>query len=122
MKGKQQGPYTYSLCGRCGKIERPENVGGSLWILDNEMERQRRLERRSSSHQEFKEAERKLFAIPDGQIVIPGKCTCASPDPIKTGFVDNDEYYICCNCGRVYVPVGNSVPIGPTAKRAMFGR
>lgn len=121
-KGNQQGPYTYSLCGRCGKIERPEDADGSLWILDNEMERKRRLEKRKYSHQDFKEVERKLLAIPDGQIVIPGKCACTSPDPTKTGFVDNDEYYICCNCGRVYVPVGHSVPIGPTAKREMFGR
>ena len=121
-KGNQQGPYTYSLCGRCGKIERPKDTDGSLWILDNEMERKRRLEKRNYSHKDFKELERKLLAIPDGQIVIPGKCTCASPDPTKTGFVDNDEYYICCNCGRVYVPVGHSVPIGPTAKREMFGR
>ena len=121
-KGNQQGPYTYSLCGRCGKIERPKDTDGSLWILDNEMERKRRLEKRNYSHKDFKELERKLLAIPDGQIVIPGKCACTSPDPTKTGFVDNDEYYICCNCGKVYVPVGHSVPIGPTAKREMFGR
>lgn len=68
---------------------------------------------------EMKNAQDRLKAIPDGQVVVPGKCSCKEPDVIKTGFFDNQEFYVCLLCGRVYVPVNCNVPIGPTARREM---
>lgn len=112
--------YSYRFCLRCGKCRRPDlnsDFSSSRRILDNQLEMQLVVTnglRTCDYVNARKDVERKFINIPDGQIVFPGKCTCKGPDPIQDGCRNN---YVCVRCGRCYVPVGNTVPIGPTARK-----
>ncbi len=110
-------PYVYTLCKRCGKCVRdPDN----LFDVKVEVALQKAKNMTTSQFlAERKKAQARLLAIPDGQIVIPGKCVCEKPDVIKAGSLDGKEFYVCLLCGRCYVPVNNTVPIGPTARSEM---
>jgi hypothetical protein len=123
------GDYFYRLCGRCGKIFKPSRkIGerGEAEIIDTHIYNQY-FEQAGASiplpqyHAMLCQSEDKLLSIPDGQIVIPGKCTCKEPDPIKTGFVDNEEFFVCIFCGRVRLPEDSSIPMGPTLWRENMG-
>lgn len=108
--------YSYYFCLRCGKCRRPDLKWDSRVIFDNQLEMRLSTAKglRTSDYVNArKDVERKFMNIPDGQIVFPGKCTCKDPDPIRDGFMNN---YVCVRCGRCYVPVNNTVPIGPTAR------
>ena len=124
--------YAYHLCGRCGKVDRPWRKKGedanldSIRIIDNRIvKKYEECAGRDIPKYQYramlKRAEDSFIDIPDGQIVMSGKCNCKKPDPIKTGFVDNDEYYVCCSCGKVFIPTDCTVPTGPTAWREMMG-
>lgn len=110
-------PYVYTLCKRCGKCVRdPDN------LIDVKVEVALQKAKNMTTSQflaERKKAQARLLAIPDGQIVIPGKCVCEKPDVIKAGSLDGKEFYVCLLCGRCYVPVNNTVPIGPTARKEL---
>lgn len=111
--------YSYRFCLRCGKCRRPDlnsDFSSSRRIFDNQLEIQLAATnglRTCDYVNARKDVERKFINIPDGQIVFPGKCSCKEPDPIRDGFMNN---YVCVRCGLCYVPVNNTVPIGPTAR------
>lgn len=111
--------YSYRFCLRCGKCRRPNlkwDDSSSRRIFDNQLEIQLAATnglRTCDYVNARKDVERKFINIPDGQIVFPGKCSCKEPDPIRDGFMNN---YVCVRCGLCYVPVDNTVPIGPTAR------
>lgn len=116
-EGKTDCRYMYVLCRRCGKCVRdPDNV---FDVKVEEMLQKTKHMTTSQVLAERKKAQARLLAIPDGQIVIPGKCVCEKPDVIKAGSLDGKEFYVCLLCGRCYVPVNNTVPIGPTARSEM---
>lgn len=110
-------PYVYVLCRRCGKCMRnPDD------LIDVKVEEALQKAKHMTTSQmvaERKKSQDRLLAIPDGQIVFPGKCVCEKPDAIKAGSLDGKEFHVCLFCGRYYVPVNNAVPIGPTARKEM---
>ena len=118
----------YFICHRCGRVVHPDDRtirNQELKIFDVRLYKAI-LEQHGDivwrkAVVPLKKRQNQIASIPDGQIVIAGKCNCKEPDPIKTGFVDNDEYYICCVCGKVYLPVNGTVPTSPTAWREMMG-
>ena len=127
----ESGDYTYRLCGRCGRVDRPwrkKGADGEVRIRDNRIEKKYGEQAGSDiplSQYEamLRQSEDRLMDIPDGQVVIPGMCRCNEPDPIRTGFVDSqEEFFVCCFCGRVRVlDETGEMPIGPTAWAAMMG-
>ena len=82
--------YMYSICLTCGKVEK----GDGLMIVDYGVN--------SSDQGRLKEAQAKLLAIPDGQVVIPGKCTCPGTKK-ASDFVRAGGMMIHIDCGRVVV-------------------
>lgn len=110
-------PYVYVLCRRCGKCMRDSDD-----LIDVKVEEALQKAKHMTTSQvvaERKKSQDRLLAIPDGQIVFPGKCVCEKPDAIKAGGLDGKEFHVCLFCGRYYVPVNNTVPIGPTARKEM---
>ena len=85
-------PYTYSICLTCGKVEKGAEGYKGLMIIDNRYFK-------GSDRGKADAAQAKLFAIPDGQTVIPGKCACAKPDPLTAG-----PTRVCITCGLACVP------------------
>ena len=76
----------------------------------------------SDAFEPLKARQSKIESIPNGQIVVRGLCTCKVADPIKVGFTNKitEEFYVCCNCGRVREPDENGgVQNGPTALSEM---
>lgn len=127
----ESGDYTYRLCGRCGRVDRPwrkKGADGEVRIRDNRIEKKYGEQAGddiplAQYEAMLRQSEDRLLDIPDGQIVIPGMCRCNEPDPIRTGFVDSqEEFFVCCFCGRVRVlDETGEMPIGPTAWAAMMG-
>lgn len=110
-------PYVYVLCRRCGKCMRDSDD-----LIDVKVEEALQKAKHMTTSQvvaERKKSQDRLLAIPDGQIVFPGKCVCEKPDAIKAGGLDGKEFHVCLFCGRYYVPVNNTVSIGPTARKEM---
>ena len=90
--------YMYSICLKCGKVEKGTEGYRGIMILDTRY-------KMSASSEEFhkaRAAQAKLFAIPDGQVVIPGKCTCPGTKK-ASDFVRAGGMMVHIDCGRVMV-------------------
>lgn len=122
------GKYKYMICSLCGKCVTSQKIGDKYGdiaaseFVDIEIYDKWHDKAGSViSIQEYcrmQQASRdKLLAVPDGQIVIPGKCDCKYPDPVSVA-LKAEKFYVCCFCGLVRLPDKNgNMPIGPTAKR-----
>lgn len=118
-KASLLGDYQYRLCGRCWRLFKPKRSGDEAEIIDLRIERKygelagSRIP--TYKYKELlKQAENKLLDIPDGEVVIPGTCSCKVPDPISNAGSLSD--YVCILCGRVRLPDANgNMPQGPTA-------
>ena len=126
---KVEGDFIYIVCNKCGLCERNRQIGGDgpvrkCHIIDMRVCRKYGDQKgKTITPKQYEEllleADRKLLAIPDGQIVVPGKCVCTKPDPTSVGLY-TDKFYVCIICGRVRLPDDNGkMPIGPTMKRNM---
>ena len=85
-------PYTYSICLTCGKVEKAEEGYKGLMVIDNRYYK-------GADRGKADAEQAKLFEIPDGQVVIPGKCACPKPDPITAG-----PTRVCITCGLACIP------------------
>lgn len=85
-------PYMYSICLKCGKVEKAKEGYKGLMIIDNRYYK-------GSDRGKADAEQAKLFEIPDGQVVIPGKCACPKPDPITAG-----PTRVCITCGLTCIP------------------
>ena len=123
MYSKLECDLAYTVCGRCGHaVHSKDCAGEGLQIVDVKLYKE--LKRRNGGKLAWLDAvdplkarQSKLEAIPDGQIVVAGKCACREPDPIKVGFTNREtgEFFVCCLCGRVREPDENGdIPNGPT--------
>ena len=103
--------YLYTICTKCGKCHSNRHPGDP-YSLERAQIMDVRIMRKygdsigdNISRQEYeamlREAEDKLLAIPDGEIVIPGQCSCKKPAPLKVGVNSMDAFYVCETCGRV---------------------
>lgn len=111
-------PYVYMLCGDCGKCIRSDD------FFDVGVERMLQMTNDLTVRQVEdmrKKAQEKLFSIPDGQIVIPGKCMGVEHkvDMAKVGTVDNNEFTVCLACGRVCESAQKTDSIGSAARKGM---
>ena len=86
-------PYTYSLCLKCGKVEKGPDGYRGLMIVDNRHSK-------GADREMAMASQAKLFAIPDGQVVIPGKCTCPGSKK-ASDFVRAGGLMVHIDCGRV---------------------
>ena len=128
MYDKLKCDLAYTLCGRCGCVVRPKDcVGEGLQIVDVRLYKE--LKQKSGGKLSWSDAfdtlkarQSKIEAIPNGQIIVGGLCTCKVTDPISVGFTNKitGEFFVCCNCGRVREPdeIGD-IPNGPTALSEM---
>ena len=85
--------YTYSLCLKCGKVEKGPDGYRGLMIVDNRRSK-------GADREMAMASQAKLFSIPDGQVVIPGKCTCSGPKK-ASDFVRAGGLMVHIDCGRV---------------------
>ena len=128
MYGKLECDLAYTLCGRCGCVVRPKDcVGEGLQIVDVRLYKELKQKSGgklawSDAFKPLKARQSKIEAVPNGQIVVGGRCVCKVADPIKVGFTNKitGEFYVCCTCGRVREPDENGgIPNGPTALSEM---
>ncbi len=128
MYEKLECDLAYTLCARCGCVVRPKDCAGEgLQIVDVRLYRELKQEKGgklswSDAFDSLKARQSKIEAIPTGQIIVGGLCTCKVTDPISVGFTNKitGEFFVCCNCGRVREPdeIGD-IPNGPTALSEM---
>ena len=128
MYEKLECDLAYTLCGRCGCVVRPKDCAGEgLQIVDVRLYRELKQEKGGKLEwldavKPLRARQSKIEAIPNGQIVVEGRCVCKVADPINVGFTYKitGEFYVCCTCGRVREPDENGgVPNGPTALSEM---
>jgi len=117
----------YNLCSGCGMVLHPEKChtkGKALELMDwriyadicQKTGRQLTLD---EAYGALKKRQDELAAIPHGHVVVSGQCRCKKPDPILVGKVVHNEHYVCVECGRVYIPIGNTVPEGSSRRWQM---
>ena len=126
------GKYSYTICSHCGKCYTSQKVGDSYdyngggeltdAVIFNKWYDKAGSEIPTQEYFRMQKVSRdKLLAVPDGHVVIPGKCDCKYPDPVSVA-LKADEFYVCCFCGRVRLPdKSGGIPIGPTTWRYMMG-
>ena len=117
----------YNLCSGCGMVLHPEKChtkGKALELMDwrlyadicQKTGRQLTLD---EAYGALKKRQDELAAIPHGHVVVSGQSRCKKPDPILVGKVVHNEHYVCVECGRVYIPIGNTVPEGSSRRWQM---
>lgn len=105
--GVNRGDYSYYLCDLCGKCFTARERGDER---DPDMQDLHVVEKYTGSNipdykytDLLRSAQDRLLTIPDGGVVIPGKCVCKSPELLKVGLSSPKQFYVCSFCGRVYV-------------------
>ena len=59
---------------------------------------------------EVSRAQEKYFKIPDGEVVVPGRCSCAAPEVSLVGKETSKPFMVCTRCGLVNEPKnGNGI-------------
>ena len=112
--------YVYFICRQCGRCSSTKKLGGcdsDLWenlsIFDFtlaeqfEDENKKKVMSDSDYRRQYDammiDVNKKLLAIPEGQIVIPGSCFCLKPDLITVGLATSDKFQVCRYCGWKWV-------------------
>ena len=88
------GRYMYSICRKCGKVQKGEDGYQGMMIVDFSVSAN------GSDQEKLKAAQAKLFAIPDGQVVIPGKCVCPEAKGASE-IVQAGDILVHATCGKI---------------------
>ncbi len=97
--------YAYVLCLHCGKCRRPSKSDPDdivIWDRVKEVQLFQNADSDMTTHDYVKAkmaVQEKLLKIPDGEVVIPGKCSCKEPSPVQGGSAETELVSVCAACG-----------------------
>ena len=95
--------YIYLFCTHCGKCQRPRNSDSyDVFVLCDKVKEAQinEADMTTSDKANAKMAvQEELLKIPDGEVVIPGKCSCKEPSPVQGGSAETEIVSVCEACG-----------------------